>query len=549
MEDGKVLAVIQEERISRRKNHCGFPELAIREMLRITGVSLAEIDIIAMNGLHTPRPSTKAETLHEYERSDAPLMKVKASLRKGSLYHLYKLLRRKERLACISKIGISSEKVRFIEHHEAHAMAAYYGASWREEPVLVLTCDGSGDELCATVNVSENGKLHRIAAINHEHSLGHIYAKITFSLGMVPNEHEYKLMGMAPYATGEHTKRLFEKFRRLLTLKGLHWERAPFVPHTYYSYRFFRNYIERDRFDHVCGGIQLFTEDLLTRWVAASIDETGIRKVALGGGVFMNVKANKRIAEIDKVEDLFIFPSCGDESNAVGAAWTVYAEESLRQPDLPHISPLRDIYWGSAYNEEEINRALNQINDLHVVRCTDIEARTAKLLSEEQIVARFSGRMEFGARALGNRSILADPRSPKVSRIINDMIKNRDFWMPFAFSVLAERSDDYVVNPKRIDAPYMMLTFDSTNLSACFSAGIHPYDLTARPQFVHRDWNPEYHRLISLFAERTGLHAVLNTSFNLHGYPIVMTPDDAIEVLRKSGLRYLAIGPYLVSKE
>ena len=257
----------------------------------------------------------------------------------------------------------------------------------------------------------------------------------------------------------------------------------------------------------------------------------------------MNVKLNKAILELPEVDRLFVYPSCGDESNAMGAAYWVHNE--TRGPS--ELSPLGSLYLGSCYSEDSIESALGGKTGLRHTKEADIESRVATLLAEGHVVARFKGRAEFGARALGNRSLLADPCREDVVREINEMIKSRDFWMPFAPSVLEEDLDELLENPKRFFSPYMMMALDTRD-PASLKGATHPYDHTARPQAVRESYNPDYHRLIRLFKERTGRGALLNTSFNLHGYPIVETPEDALQVLEQSGLRYLAIGDVLVEK-
>jgi len=259
------------------------------------------------------------------------------------------------------------------------------------------------------------------------------------------------------------------------------------------------------------------------------------------------------IMELPEIESLFIFPSCGDESNSTGAAYQIYAEEKLKKGEPIDINPLENIYFGPEFKDKEIEIVLkNNDNNNGVYKYEkkdDIEKEVAHLLNKEEIVARFKGKMEFGARALGNRSILADPINIEVVKTINDIIKNRDFWMPFAPSILKERTDEYLVNHKQIDSPYMIICFDSTEKVKELKAACHPYDNTIRPQVVYKDWNPDYYRLIKEFEKLTGRGAILNTSFNLHGHPIVCSPKDALEVFKKSGLEYMAMGNFLVRKQ
>ena len=296
--------------------------------------------------------------------------------------------------------------------------------------------------------------------------------------------------------------------------------------------------------------IDLFTEDLLLKWIKNAIKETGIHKIACAGGVFMNVKANMRIMEMDEVDDIFIFPSCGDESLAIGAAYSVYADHILSIKKYSR-TPLDSIYFGPEYSMEEIEGDIkNELDESYSIeRITDMPKYIAEKLADGEILARFDERMEFGQRSLGNRSILANPSSYDTIREINMAIKQRDFWMPFAPSILDERQNDVIINPKKISAPYMIMAFRiNDNIRKNFSAAIHPYDFTARPQILKKSFNINYHKLITEFDKITGIPGVLNTSFNLHGDPIVCSPSDAIKTLKKSGLKHLAIGSFFISK-
>jgi len=555
LRDGRIVAAVQEERFTRIKNWAGFPAQAVRWVLQSQGLGTADVDAVVLNGNQMPYAKSREEILAEYERTGTIGTTLRRFVKRTAVRTVYDDRRRAQRKRMTSRFGFPEDRVHFVDHHTAHAAGAYYGWGRFDEPILVLTNDGAGDGLCATVSIGEGGRLRRLAAVPESESIGNIYAMITFLMGMVPLEHEYKLMGMAPYAPQKQSQQVAALFRRLLEFKSdnpLVWERRNGCPETYYSYQFFRDLLQLKRFDTVCGGLQLFTEEMLTTWARNAIAKTGIRKLALAGGVFMNVKANKAIMELDEVDDLYVLPSCGDESSALATAWYWQAENDCNAERSPGLEPLGDLYLGPANSRADEERALQRFaadSWFEVETGEDLEARAADLLAAGEVLARCKGRMEFGARSLGNRAILADPTRPECIRIINDMVKSRDFWMPFAPSVLEECADDYVINPKRIAAPYMILSFDTTERVADIAAAIHPYDRSARPQIVSKAWNPDYHHLLSEFRRRTGRGAILNTSFNLHGFPIANTPEDALDVLKSSGLQHLLLGHFLVHKK
>jgi carbamoyltransferase len=553
-----VVAAIQEERLRREKNWAGMPREAISFVLKTAGITADQIDWVAMNGFYVANPMTREDLLEEYRRINELGVTVRRQLRRLGrtaaqslgLLEAFRQKRQDERVKDLVALGVPGERILFVEHHTAHAAAAYYGWAHFSDDVLVMTADGSGDGVCGSVSIGRKGRLERLYEIPMAQSLGNLYAMVTFLMGMVPLEHEYKLMGLAPYADPKGAGRVFEKLMRLIRFdpkQPLGWVKSERCPETYCSYRFFHQFFEGDRFDWIAGGVQRFTETLLAQWVRNCVRETGIGRVALGGGVFMNVKANKLIMELPEVKELFIYPSCGDETNAMGAAYSVFADKSGVQA----MSPVRDLYWGQQFSDTEVEETLRGFNFRSPVTCQwvqDIEERVAELLAGGQVVARHSGREEFGARALGNRSILANPSDPRAVRTINEAIKARDFWMPFAASLLSEREPDYIVNPKRVPAPHMILTFDTLERRREIAAAIHPYDFTARPQIVERNWNPKYHAVLERFERRTGIGGVLNTSFNLHGFPIVSSPSDALDVFDRSGLTTLAIENWLVEK-
>jgi len=566
MESGTIVAAVQEERIVREKNRGGLPVNAIREVLEISKLKPTDVSYVALGGQAYDGFISRNDVLNRYDaelqnqrrmatrlrsrvRDITVLRRVRAMLRdNGSA--------REQQSSLIQALGFRREQIRVVDHHLAHAAAAYYGYGRYGVPVLVLTCDGAGDGLCASVNIGEHGRLTRIAAIPEGESVGRLYAMMTYLMGMVPLEHEYKIMGLAPYGGGRAAERVFQHLGEIFEVdqkKPLGWQRRRGVPAVFYLWDALEALMRCERFDHIAAGLQRFVEVFVSSWVKRCVNETGIRRVALSGGVFMNVKLNKIILELEEIEDLFVFPSCGDETNAIGAAYQAYAEEKQKAGEETNIAPLGSLYWGKGFVDADVEEALKNYAFKSKVtwrysQCIAKEA--AALLAAGHIVARAKGRMEFGARALGNRSILARSDSTQHVRIINEMIKCRDFWMPFAPSILAESASRYTLKPKPMPAPYMVMTFDSRESEReAVGAVVHPNDGTMRPQEVSASTNPDYYELLSEYQARTRHGIILNTSFNLHGYPIVYSPADALRVFDDSGLRYLALGEFLVRKE
>jgi carbamoyltransferase len=450
-----------------------------------------------------------------------------------------------ERIAPVLGHGVAAGAIFSIDHHRCHAMTAYYGVGQRPD-VLVVTLDGAGDGLCATVAVpDETGMLLRRCAVDEEHSIGILWALLTSLMGMVPNEHEYKMMGLAPYASPKAARDVANIFHHGYEMENGSWRRTNGLPEVMYAYNYWRESLEFKRFDAICGGLQLFTEEFVCNWIQYWLKRTGMKAVRLSGGVFMNVKMNKAIMELPELEEIFVFPSCGDETNCIGAAWA-YLEDHGKFRSIQPIGPL---YLGLVPSRTEYQRAAATASaaQCSVRSPTNLAEEVATLLSRGEIVARFADREEFGARALGNRSILADPSCTEVVRSINRAIKSRDFWMPFACSIMEDGAEAFIDNPKRVSAPYMIMTFDARDVHKII-AGCHPEDHSVRPQIVAKEWNSDYYQIISAFREKTGVGALLNTSFNLHGEPIVSKPTEAVDVLLRSGLRHLCLGPYLIAK-
>jgi carbamoyltransferase len=548
LKDGELLFAVQEERLTGRKNYSGFPLESIRACLDSAGIAPREVAQVALATMRrTPSPWRSADMAAAFRR-DASLKGFARRVLWYGYVRLHEDFGLAERLRSAASLGFTPPQVQRYDHHLSHAATAYYGM--REDArttYLVITMDGIGDLDCCTVNTAEAGRITRLARTPLTDSLGTIYGLVAGALGFVPLEHEYKLMGMAPYASERPGREMADRFRRLLEVDGVHLRlrRKTWEPTFCYPRRL-RALVEGMRFDDVCAGLQAFTEDVMVELVRAAIRKTGIRRVLCAGGVFMNVKANKRIMEMPEIEYLGVAPSCGDETTSFGSAWHAYAETG-GPGAADRIPPLGSLFLGHDVDEDEAAR-LVRASGHRYTRHDDIETEVARVLVAGHPVARCKGRMEFGARALGNRSILADPRDDEVAWIINRMVKKRDFWLPFAPAVRRERVHEYVRNPKNLPSPYMMLTFDARENFRDFIAAVHHADLTARVQIVEEAHNRDYYRLLKTFEDLTGRAALLNTSFNLHGYPIVRGPQEALAVFANSGLPYLAVGQYLVRK-
>jgi len=367
---------------------------------------------------------------------------------------------------------------------------------------------------------------------------------------MKPDEHEYKLMGLAPYAKADYIQGPLRVFRNTQFVDGLKFGFHETPTDQFY---YFKDRLEGFRFDAIAGALQAYTEDILVQWAVNGLKETGARDMVFGGGAAMNVKAMMRIAERSEVGDLFVCPCPSDESLAIGAAY-VFMHDRLSADGIDPrtvLQPLPHAYLGPSCERAEAERAVEPFHGNPAYRVQeDLSAQDiASLLAAGHVLGRCVGGSEFGARALGNRSILADPRKAEVVRTINDKIKSRDFWMPFAPTILASRAGDYLVNPKRLCAPYMTVGFaTSEEGKRALAAGIHPADGTCRPQILEREQNPSYYDLIAAFEAQTGVGALLNTSFNLHGEPIVQTAADAVRVFTLSGLDGLIVDRWLVTK-
>ena len=572
--DGQIIACVSEERVVNQKNFLGFPAKSIAKVLAMAGITAQELDLVCLPSrygapIHSSSGTKKDLGVALFVWLYQPINVVRWVW--GQLVYLipsfsfigrffYHLLAKtvgvyttyRERMFVADYLGIAPDKIINFEHHQMHAAAAYLASPYNREKALVFTLDGEGDLLCATVSIADKGQLTRIAATFREHSFGWVFYYLTKYLGMKPMEHEYKVMGLAPYAKEKDVEPLYRKIEQLITLDQKNPLEFCSLFNTQDTYRYLKKEMEGYRFDNIAAAFQKLLEERLCEWVSFGIRKTGIDTVIVSGGVFMNVKANQRVAALPGVKRFYVLPTCGDESLPIGACLTGYQLACSKASQSCDIEPIKDIYWGPAWTSKQIAAFLeagNYARKYSVTRLDNMEERVAQLLAEGKVVGRMAGRMEWGARALGNRSLLADPSNSDVVMILNEQMKDRDFWMPFAPSILQERANDYLENPKHLTSPYMMMTFDATPLGKTkLKAALHPYDGTLRPQILEESWDPSYYHVIKEFERKTGIGAVLNTSFNLHGYPIVYGPEEAMFVFEHSGLSYLALENYLIEK-
>jgi len=555
VEDGRVTFALQEERPTREKNRGGFPGAALSVLLETQQIALGDIDQIGFctSYYFNTDLSGRRAILDMYRSAFVPTERRRDWI-EGVAPALGDIKRQQQaRTSKVEALGAAASRVSFLEHHFCHACTAYYSCGNFSEKVLVLTCDGQGDMSSASVFVGENRKLRKLHDVAYQHSVGQLYSYVTFLLGFVPLEHEYKLMGMAPYSErAAGSARIRDLFQRHFAFSGsdpLGWSRTSPDSTGHGLARLIEGELRFARFDEIAAGLQMFVEDFVCEWIERVVKHTGVHKVVLSGGIFMNVKLNKRLNEMACISGLFVAPSCGDESNSIGAAYHLQCSTARAEPNGPALGPL---YLGPEPSQALASAAIKRATGMpgiEAAQVADPDARCAALLSDGHIVARFAGRAEFGARALGNRSILARPDKWEMVTRINQAIKQRDFWMPFAPSIMEERAAEVLVGYEGGYSPYMMLAFDvEPSWHDRLMAATHPYDKTCRPQIVRREWNSSYHSIIRQFCDLTGIPAILNTSFNLHGYPIVDSPAEALDVFLQSGLRHLVMGDWLISK-
>lgn len=552
VKDGVLLASVQEERITRKKNEVGFPKNAILECLDICNFSKNEISFVVYS----------SKFMHEKKYLINPLDWYKIGYKEQkddqNKPNYYKKIifekRLQERIYNVKRLlRIPDRNILFLDHHLCHVASSYYSSHHsKKEKTLAISLDGSGDNLSGTVYICKENKFNRISFTKRDASLGKIYSRVTALMGMKPWEHEYKVMGLAPYADHKISDKIKKNvFDKLLTVdsKNLKLKRKSKLSMNY-CYEFLKDKLSGERFDNIAGALQKFTEEIILSLVKSAIKKTKIKNLVLSGGVFMNIKSNNKISKIKGIKNLFIMPSSGDESLPIGAAFYVYYQKT-KSSNLDKAS-INDLYLGRNFLKNDEKKEIEKLDKKKFrIYTKNLNLLAARYLVDKKVIGRCSGRAEWGARALGNRSILARSDDYKMVNILNEKIKNRDFWMPFAPIILDKFEKKYLVKKKCKFKPYFMtMTYDvkkkNYNDLIC---GTHIKDQSARPQILTKELNNSLYDLMKKFSKMSKSGCLINTSFNLHGYPIVNSPRDAFFVFKNSDLDGLLLNNYLVIKK
>jgi carbamoyltransferase len=537
--DGDLLFAVAEERISRVKHDAGFPKLAIQACLDFAKVSAAQVDEVCF-GWQTAGPVFRHD-LKLYGTGNWPVSYMNVL---NSSRHFLSMWHQESGAAPFRRIFAAGKaRFRYVDHHLAHAISTYAYSGFEDAAVVVM--DGRGAWEATSIWRGRAGRLEHIVTLNWPDSLGLFYAQFTGFLGFVPNSDEWKVMGLAPYGQPGidlspfitpddapyrvHTRRLVGDgagFSHLASLLG-----APREPESDIS----------DRHKNIAFAVQDACEAAMMSVVKMALEKTGSKNLCLAGGVALNSKANGKIVASGAVDQIFVQPAASDDGVALGAALAPYLDGNGRLPN----KPMRHGYWGPSFDDDAIEKALLTYKIRHT-QLGDPAATAAQLLSEGKILGWFQGRMEFGPRALGSRSILADPRDPEMNAKVNNAVKFREWWRPFAPSFKKEAAPDYLESA--YDSPFMILTAQVRPEKRGVIPSVTHVDGSARPQTVEREINPLYYRMIDEFGKITGVPVVMNTSFNLRGEAIVHTPTDALRTFFSSGMDALVIGSILVEK-
>jgi len=576
-----IVAAAQEERFTRIKHDASFPINAVEYCIEQAGISLDEIEDIVF----FEKPFIKFERLLETYVSFAPkgFSSFKSAL---PLWIKEKLFQKKIIREAMQSLPMSNgeeinwdERLRFSEHHLSHAASAFYPSPFEE--AIVLTLDGVGEWVTTSVAIGRGNKLEIVKEIHFPHSLGLLYSAFTYYTGFRVNSGEYKVMGLAPYGEPKYTQLILDNLIDVkddgsyrLDLSYFNYCTGLTMTNKKFDQLFGRpartpdeQPLEQFHMD-IAASVQAVTEQIVLKLTQSLAEETGIKNLCMAGGVALNCVANGKIERAGHFEKIWIQPAAGDAGGALGAAQAV----AHLVHDLPRtIQPqdnMQGSYVGCAFNNDQIKQRLQAAGAVFEEHSeAEMLAQAAQALADQKVVGWFQGRMEFGPRALGARSILGDPRSPEMQKNLNLKIKYRESFRPFAPSVLREKAAQWFEITG--DSPYMLLVdsvkkekchsmseeqsklfgIDKLNVSRSDIPAVTHVDYSARIQTVDANTNPRYHALISQFDQLTGCPVVVNTSFNVRGEPIVCTPEDAFNCFMGTEMDVLAIGDLILRKD
>ncbi|RME53037.1 MAG: carbamoyltransferase [Caldilineae bacterium] len=540
--DGRVVASIEEERLSRRKMDNAYPHQAIAEALNIAGIGEADVDVVALANLSRWDQRPYLDRLFHHMRiAGRQEPSIRRFCRRQQFERYARLFRPRRKPP-----GVLATKPRqTVEHHQAHAASAYYCCPFGDERIGVITLDGSGDFSWGSVWVGQGGHLEPVEHLHALNSIGLLYSAVTVYLGFKATRHEGKVLGLAAYGNPEpFLSRLLDHvnpddWNHLLDAR---LARVTLRQFTAMGQDVIREMCHDLSREDVAAGIQALTERLICDWIEKQARRLQVDKLALAGGVFANVKLNQRILALDGISNIYVHPNMGDGGLATGAALEVYGRlnDGLKPRLLEHV------YLGSVIDETRAYQALEKLK-IAYERPANMAKAVAGLLAEGKVVARAAGGMEYGPRALGNRTVMAACNDPEINNWLNRKFQRTEF-MPFAPVILEEHAQDYFPawQPDHVAARFMTITYDASELAKKnIPAAIH-VDGTARPQVIRRQDNPDYYDIIAAYHERTGIPSVINTSFNMHEEPIVRTAEEAIRAFQAAGLDALILGPFLI---
>ncbi|MCG2712664.1 MAG: hypothetical protein L6416_10140 [Candidatus Omnitrophica bacterium] len=534
------ITAVNEERISRIKLSGGFPTGAIKEVFSLKKIKPQDIGLVALASHMTPSfilrsLSTAHRKLKQKNKQFSLLL---------SLYIFYQVIAKcsiilefiDSRLSCfiikrkLKKLGIKAE-LRIVEHHHAHAFAAYITSGMQK--ALIFTIDGLGDGVSFSVNIGEKGCLRRIYEGKALNDITLYYSRLTEFLGFAPIQDEGKVMGLAAYSDNYC---VLNEARKLLRANNGRFKSR----NIFYAFSKDRIIFQRLKAkprEDVAASFQIHAENTICDIVRYWVKKTGIADIALSGGFFANIKVNQRIAQMREVRGVYVYPHMGDGGLALGAVYALWKTRPFE---------FNDLFFGTSYSDEQVQAVLNKYG-LKYERIENIEQKIAFLLSEGKIVARFSGAMEYGPRALGNRSILAQATDSAIQESLNKKL-GRDVFMPFAPSMLMEHRNDCCQGADKAaySAQFMNISFSCTEYFKNRCPAVVHKDGSTRPQLVSLRNNPGFYKILSFYNKYTGIPALINTSFNMHEEPIVRSPEEAVHAFERGKLDYLAINNFLI---